>query len=304
MRRNRSRPRSKVPAWQADPRLASLTAGRVDRPRGGAGRAAANPMGHRAARSGSTPRRGDMQAASQDIILSAKGLSKEFSGFIAVKRRRPRGPARLDPRADRAERRRQDHLLQPPDQVPAADRAAASSTTAATSPPWQPADIARLGLVRSFQISAVFPHLTALENVRIALQRQRGDSFDFWRSETVLGDLDGDALGAARRGRPDRLRPHAGGRAPLRPQAGAGDRHHAGARPGDAAARRADGRHGAGGRRAHHRADPPGVAEPHHPDGRAQSVGGRVALGPHHRAGARPDAGRGRLRHRVEGSRA
>ena len=41
-----------------------------------------------------------------------------------------------------------------------------------------PADIARLGLVRSFQISAVFPHLTVLENVRIALQRQRGGSFD------------------------------------------------------------------------------------------------------------------------------
>ncbi len=46
--------------------------------------------------------------------------------------------------------------------------------------------MARLGLVRSFQISAVFPHLTALENVRLALQRKRGDSFDFWRSESVL----------------------------------------------------------------------------------------------------------------------
>jgi branched-chain amino acid transport system ATP-binding protein len=49
-----------------------------------------------------------------------------------------------------------------------------------------PANIARLGLVRSFQISAVFPHLTALENVRIALQRRRGASFDFWRSVRVL----------------------------------------------------------------------------------------------------------------------
>jgi branched-chain amino acid transport system ATP-binding protein len=49
-----------------------------------------------------------------------------------------------------------------------------------------PADVARLGLVRSFQISAVFPHLTALENVRVALQRQHGSSFDFWRSKTVL----------------------------------------------------------------------------------------------------------------------
>ncbi len=49
-----------------------------------------------------------------------------------------------------------------------------------------PADVARLGLVRSFQISAVFPHLTALENVRVALQRQHGASFDFWRSKSVL----------------------------------------------------------------------------------------------------------------------
>ena len=50
----------------------------------------------------------------------------------------------------------------------------------------KPADVARLGLVRSFQISAVFPHLSALENVRIALQRRRGGSFDFWRSKSVL----------------------------------------------------------------------------------------------------------------------
>jgi branched-chain amino acid transport system ATP-binding protein len=50
----------------------------------------------------------------------------------------------------------------------------------------KPAQVARLGLARSFQISAVFPHLTALENVRLALQRARGASFDFWRSERVL----------------------------------------------------------------------------------------------------------------------
>ena len=57
----------------------------------------------------------------------------------------------------------------------------------------QPADIARLGIVRSFQISAVFPHLSAMENVRIALQRRRGDSFDFWRSKRVLSAFDGEA---------------------------------------------------------------------------------------------------------------
>jgi branched-chain amino acid transport system ATP-binding protein len=59
----------------------------------------------------------------------------------------------------------------------------------------RPAQIARLGLVRSFQISAVFPKLTALENVRLALQRARGNSFDFWRSEEALHSLDHRAHG-------------------------------------------------------------------------------------------------------------
>jgi branched-chain amino acid transport system ATP-binding protein len=57
-----------------------------------------------------------------------------------------------------------------------------------------PTDIARLGLVRSFQISAVFPHLTLRENIRIALQRQRGGSFDFWNSKRVLSTYDDRAL--------------------------------------------------------------------------------------------------------------
>jgi branched-chain amino acid transport system ATP-binding protein len=49
-------------------------------------------------------------------------------------------------------------------------------------------------MVRSFQISAVFPHLTVLENVRIALQRQRGSSFDFWRSSRTLNSFNTRAL--------------------------------------------------------------------------------------------------------------
>ena len=58
----------------------------------------------------------------------------------------------------------------------------------------RPAQIARRGLVRSFQISAVFPNLTVLENVRVALQRSLGTSLHFWRSERSLHVLDDRAL--------------------------------------------------------------------------------------------------------------
>ena len=134
-----------------------------------------------------------------DIILATTGLCRSFRGIVAVDGVDLQGAARHHPCADRPERRRQDHLLQPADQVPAADAAAASPSTGATSRAPAPADVARLGLVRSFQISAVFPHLTVLENVRIALQRKRGDNFDFWRSERVLRRYDADAFGADRR---------------------------------------------------------------------------------------------------------
>ncbi|WP_111429654.1 ABC transporter ATP-binding protein [Rhodobacteraceae bacterium DSL-40] len=60
----------------------------------------------------------------------------------------------------------------------------------------KPADIARMGMVRSFQISAVFPHMTARENVRVALQRELGTTFHFWRSDRTLKVLNerADAL--------------------------------------------------------------------------------------------------------------
>jgi branched-chain amino acid transport system ATP-binding protein len=58
----------------------------------------------------------------------------------------------------------------------------------------KPAEVARLGLVRSFQISAVFPHLTVLDNVRVALQRPSGLANQFWRSSSVLSALDERAL--------------------------------------------------------------------------------------------------------------
>jgi branched-chain amino acid transport system ATP-binding protein len=56
-----------------------------------------------------------------------------------------------------------------------------------------PAELARRGIVRSFQVSAVFPHLSVLQNVRLALQSRLGTSFHFWRSEASLGVLDARA---------------------------------------------------------------------------------------------------------------
>jgi branched-chain amino acid transport system ATP-binding protein len=129
----------------------------------------------------------------EDVILSAVGLTKEFKGFLAVNN------------VDLKVARGAIHALIGPNG--AGKTTCFNLLTKFLQPThgtivyngrdisnMQPADIARLGLVRSFQISAVFPHMTALENVRIALQRQRGDSFDFWRSERVLSTLNSRAL--------------------------------------------------------------------------------------------------------------
>ncbi|RWM17319.1 MAG: ABC transporter ATP-binding protein [Mesorhizobium sp.] len=124
-------------------------------------------------------------------ILEAAGLTKEFGGFVAVNN------------VDLTVERGSIHALIGPNG--AGKTTLFNLLTKFLQPTrgairyqgrditrMQPADIARLGLVRSFQISAVFPHMTALENVRIALQRRRGDSFDFWRSEKVLSKLNSD----------------------------------------------------------------------------------------------------------------
>lgn len=123
------------------------------------------------------------------VILAAENLTKEFKGFFAVEG------------VDLKVRRGQIHALIGPNG--AGKTTCFNLLTKFLAPTrgritykgeditsMSPADIARLGLVRSFQISAVFPHLTALENVRIALQRERGDSFDFWRSQKVLSQFD------------------------------------------------------------------------------------------------------------------
>ena len=126
-------------------------------------------------------------------ILETEGLTKEFRGFVAVK------DVSLRVRAGTI------HALIGPNGAgkttcfnllthfltPTRGRIRFKGRDIKGS---RPAGIARLGLVRSFQISAVFPHLTVLENVRLALQRARGHSFDFWRSERVLGELNGRAL--------------------------------------------------------------------------------------------------------------
>ena len=128
-----------------------------------------------------------------DVILETEGLTKEFRGFLAVKNVRLRV------------RRGTIHALIGPNGAgkttcfnllthflaPTAGRIRFNDRDITGS---KPAAIARLGLVRSFQISAVFPHLSVLENVRIALQRRRGTSFDFWRGERVLDALNARAL--------------------------------------------------------------------------------------------------------------
>jgi branched-chain amino acid transport system ATP-binding protein len=58
----------------------------------------------------------------------------------------------------------------------------------------RPAEVARRGIVRSFQVSAVFPHLSVLENVRVALQRARGLTFQFWRRASSLNTLNPRAM--------------------------------------------------------------------------------------------------------------
>lgn len=127
-----------------------------------------------------------------DFILQTSGLTKEFKGFLAVNG------------VDLSIRRGTIHALIGPN---GAGKTTCFNLLTKFLDPSKgkivykgeditrasPAGVAQKGLVRSFQISAVFPRLTALENVRIALQRRRGGSFDFWRPQSVLCEMNARA---------------------------------------------------------------------------------------------------------------
>ena len=128
-----------------------------------------------------------------DVILEAKQLTKEFSGFVAV------SDVNLQVKAGTI------HALIGPNGAgkttcfnlltkfitPTAGQIIykGQDITQKSS-----AEIARIGMVRSFQISAVFPHLSVLENVRLALQQRTGTSMHFWKSENTLNHLNDEAM--------------------------------------------------------------------------------------------------------------
>ncbi|MGU3497094.1 ATP-binding cassette domain-containing protein, partial [Xanthobacteraceae bacterium A53D] len=117
------------------------------------------------------------------FIIEAEGITKEFKGFAAVKN------------VNLKIRRHTIHALIGPNG--AGKTTCFNLITKFLEPTrgsirlngrditrTKPADVARLGMVRSFQISATFGNLTVMENVRVALQRKLGTSFHFWSSET------------------------------------------------------------------------------------------------------------------------
>ena len=132
-------------------------------------------------------------ALGQEVILETQSLVKSFKGFIAVDRvslcvRRGEVHALIGPNGAGKTTffNLLTRFLQP--------TSGAIFYRGKNITREKPADIARRGMVRSFQICAVFPHLTVLENVRVALQRSLGTSFYFWRSENSLAQLDDRAM--------------------------------------------------------------------------------------------------------------
>ncbi len=130
----------------------------------------------------------------EDVILRTEGLTKDFRGFVAVNAvslrvRRGTIHALIGPNG--AGKTTCFNLLTK-FLVPTSGSITYKGRDITRTPP---ADVARLGLVRSFQISSVFPNLTALENVRVALQgKDHRRSFAFWRSPRALEGLHPRAL--------------------------------------------------------------------------------------------------------------
>ena len=128
-----------------------------------------------------------------DFILKTNELVKEFKGFVAVSG------------VNLSVKRGQIHALIGPNgagkttvfnlltkfHIPTSGQILFNGKDITQS---KPAQIARQGIVRSFQISATFPNLTVMENVRIALQRATGTSMHFWRSESILNQLNDRAM--------------------------------------------------------------------------------------------------------------
>jgi len=130
---------------------------------------------------------------SDDLILETRELTKEFKGFVAVdsvnlRVRRGSIHALIGPNG--AGKTTCFNLLTK-FLTPTSGRILFAGTDITAD---RPGAIARRGVVRSFQISAVFAHLSVLENVRVALQRRLGTSFHFWKPESSLHSLDTRAL--------------------------------------------------------------------------------------------------------------
>jgi len=132
-----------------------------------------------------------------DFILETHELTKEFKGFVAVDKvnlrvRRGTIHALIGPNG--AGKTTCFNLLTK-FLTPTSGRILFQGVDITDE---KPAAIARRGVVRSFQISAVFAHLSVLENVRVALQRKLGTSFHFWKRESSLNILDAEALALLR----------------------------------------------------------------------------------------------------------
>jgi branched-chain amino acid transport system ATP-binding protein len=128
-----------------------------------------------------------------DVILETRHLTKEFKGFTAVNDvnlqvQRGHIHALIGPNG--AGKTTCFNLLTK-FLVPTAGQILFNNRDITSA---APAQIARQGIIRSFQISAVFPHLTVMENVRIGLQRALGNSFHFWTSERTLSRLNDRAM--------------------------------------------------------------------------------------------------------------